>query len=102
MLAYCDTVPFHSLSQIKVMSAKVDSEVQAFTLELEKFGSRWNQLKPRDDIATSSDKEATAQALASLKERRAEFNELVSTATKLRFGWTAIGQWIPSGFCKGS
>lgn len=69
------------------MSAKVDSEIQSFQLELEKFSSRWDQLKPRDDIATSGDKEATTQALASLKERRAEFNELMSTADKLRFGW---------------
>jgi dynein heavy chain 2 len=68
------------------MSSKVDSEIQAFNVELEKFGSRWNQLKPRDDIATSGDNEATAVALASLKERRAEFNELMSTASRLRFG----------------
>lgn len=68
------------------MSSKVDSDIQTFNLELEKFSSRWNQLKPRDDIATSGDKEATALALASLKERRAEFNELMSAANKLRFG----------------
>ncbi len=71
---------------MKVMSSKVESEIQAFNVELEKFSSRWQQLKPRDDIATGGDTEATALALASLKERRAEFNELVSTANKLRLG----------------
>ena len=69
---------------MKVMSSKVESDIQGFNLELEKFASRWHQLKPRDDIATSGDKEATAMALASLKDRRAEFNELLSAANKLR------------------
>lgn len=68
------------------MSSKVDADIQAFNLELDKFASRWDQLKPRDDIATSGDKETTVMALASLKERRAEFNELKSTGSQLRFG----------------
>ena len=66
------------------MSSKVDSDVQAFNVEFEKFSARWHQLKPRDDIATSGDNEATAIALASLKERRAEFNEFLSAANKLK------------------
>ncbi len=70
--------------QIKVMSSKVESEIRSYNLELEKFSSRWDQLKPRDDIAFSGDKESTASALASLKERRAEFNELIMVAEKLR------------------
>ena len=70
--------------QIKVMSSKVESEIHVFNIEMDKFSSRWHQLKPRDDVATGGDKEATASALASLKERRAEFNELVASANRLR------------------
>lgn len=69
---------------MKVMTSKVEADVQAFNLEMEKFASRWHQLKPRDDIAAGGDEEATAAAIASLKERRAEFNEFMSTANKLR------------------
>lgn len=68
------------------MSAKVESEIHVFNAEMDKFSSRWHQLKPRDDVATGGDKEATASALASLKERRAEFNELVAAANRLRCG----------------
>ena len=71
-------------AQMKVMISKVESDIQAFNVELEKFGSRWHQLKPRDDIAMGGDKETTAHALASLKERREEFKEMVAVADKLR------------------
>lgn len=66
------------------MSSKVESEIHVFNVEMDKFSSRWHQLKPRDDVATGGDKEATASALASLKERREEFNELVAAANRLR------------------
>ena len=69
---------------MKVMVSKVDSDVQAFGADLEKFAARWHQLKPGDDIAMGGDKEAIASAVASLRERRAEFNELASTAAKLK------------------
>lgn len=69
---------------MKVMSSKVESDVQAFNVEVDKFASRWHQLKPRDDIAIGGDKEATANAVTSLKERRAEFDELLSAANQLR------------------
>ena len=69
---------------MKVMTSKVEADIQAFNQEMEKFSARWHQLKPRDDIAASGDKEATAAAIASLRERRAEFNEFMETAKKLR------------------
>lgn len=70
---------------MKVMTSKVEADVQAFNMDMEKFSSRWHQLKPRDDIASGGDEEATAAAIASLKERRAEFNEFMSAANKLRY-----------------
>ena len=72
-----------SRTQVKVMCSKVEGEVNSFTQELEKFSSRWHQLKPKDDLL-EGDKMACTNALSSLKERRAEFNELIDTANKLR------------------
>lgn len=70
--------------KMKVMTSKVEADIQAFGQEMDKFASRWHQLKPRDDIAMEGDQEATAAAVASLRERRAEFDEFMSTAKKLR------------------
>ncbi len=69
--------------QVKVMSSKVESEINVFTQELDKFAARWHQLKPHDDLL-SADKQSTLNALTSLKERRAEFNELIKSAERLK------------------
>lgn len=65
------------------MSTKVESEVNVFIQELDKFSARWHQLKPHDDVI-GSDKQAIVNALASLRERGAEFDELVKSANRLR------------------
>ena len=67
------------------MVSKVESEVHGFTLELEKFAARWHQLKPGAELL-EGDRAAAASALVSLKERRAEFNELLKSANQLRWG----------------
>lgn len=69
--------------KVKVMCSKVEAEVNAFTQELDKFSARWHQLKPKDNLL-EADKEAAANALASLKERRAEFDELLQTSKRLQ------------------
>jgi dynein heavy chain 2 len=70
------------MPQVKVMCSKVESEVQAFAQELDKFSARWHQLKPQDNL--NVDKDSAANALASLKERRAKFNEFLQTSKKLQ------------------
>ncbi len=65
------------------MSSKVESEVNVYCQELDKFAARWHQLKPHDDLL-DGDKESTVNALTSLKERRAEFDELVKSADRLK------------------
>ncbi len=65
------------------MSSKVESEVNVYTQELDKFAARWHQLKPRDEMM-DGDKHIAANALASLRERRAEFDELVKSSDRLR------------------
>ena len=64
------------------MKSNVESRVQGFSQELEKFSVRWHQLKPRD-IDLDSSHERCLAAVNSVKERRAEFNELEETMKKL-------------------
>ena len=75
--------PFHP-HQMKVMCSKVEGEVNSYQQELEKFSARWQQLKPQDDLL-EGDREACTTALASLKERRSEFDELLATGDRLKY-----------------
>ena len=65
-----------------VIKKNVESRIKAFQQEMEKFAARWHQLKPSDDLI-EGDKLACSKALQSLKDRRAEFNELLQTADQL-------------------
>lgn len=64
------------------MKSNVESRVQAFQQELEKFSARWHQLKPKD-LDIDSGKQACQQAVTSVKDRKAEFVELEETMNKL-------------------
>ena len=64
------------------MKGNLRSRVASYQQDLEKFSSRWNQLKPQGD-ALDSDKQSPAATLQSLKERRAEFDELNKAASTL-------------------
>lgn len=64
------------------MKSNVESRVNAFQQELEKFGARWHQLKPKD-IDEYNDRQACMAAVTSIKERRAEFSEILETMQKL-------------------
>ena len=66
-----------------VIKKNLESRIKAFQQELEKFAARWHQLKPSDDLV-EGDKLACTKALQSLKDRRAEFNELLQTVDQLR------------------
>ena len=74
---------------MQVMCSRVEGEVHAFVQEVEKFSARWEQLKPKPDLL-DGDRAAYTTALASLKERRSEFDELVKTADKLRLASTHL------------
>lgn len=58
------------------------SRVDGFTTELDRFSARWHQLKPANIDADSDTKTCNA-AVANIKERRIEFNELVQRKEKL-------------------
>ncbi|XP_070553238.1 cytoplasmic dynein 2 heavy chain 1-like isoform X2 [Ptychodera flava] len=69
--------------QVEVMKSNVTSRVQAFEQDLDKFSARWHQLKPSDDLLDSGDKEGCMKAVSSIKEKRAEFDELEKTRASL-------------------
>ncbi|CAI8019648.1 Cytoplasmic dynein 2 heavy chain 1, partial [Geodia barretti] len=69
--------------QMQVMCSRVEGEVHTFVQEVEKFSARWEQLKPKADFL-DGDRATYTSALASLKDRRNEFDELLKTADKLK------------------
>lgn len=69
------------------MKSNVESRVNAFKQNLDKFAARWHQLKPKD-IDMEGDNEACINAVNSIKERRAEFNELEESKEKLMYAYT--------------
>ena len=66
------------------MKSNVESRVNAFKQNLDKFAARWHQLKPKD-IDMEGDNDACLNAVKSIKERRAEFNELEESKEKLMY-----------------
>uniref|UniRef100_H3AMW9 Uncharacterized protein n=1 Tax=Latimeria chalumnae TaxID=7897 RepID=H3AMW9_LATCH len=69
--------------QVEVMKANVESHVKMYIQELEKFKARWDQLKPSDDIVESGNQETLEKCLQTIKEKKAEFDELETTKKKL-------------------
>ncbi|XP_057314672.1 cytoplasmic dynein 2 heavy chain 1-like isoform X2 [Hydractinia symbiolongicarpus] len=70
--------------QMETMKKDLLSRVDGFTTELDRFSARWHQLKPANIDADSDTKTCNA-AVANIKERRIEFNELVQRKEKLVF-----------------
>lgn len=70
-------------SQIAVMKAGVESRIQSFVNDLDKFSQRWNQLKPGDDIVESGDRSKFRAAIEDLKNRKEEFSDLQTRKDKL-------------------
>ena len=64
------------------MKKELLSRVDGFIQELERFSARWNQLKPAN-IDADADKKTCNQAVNNIKERRAEFNDIVQRKEKL-------------------
>ncbi|XP_041438616.1 cytoplasmic dynein 2 heavy chain 1 isoform X2 [Xenopus laevis] len=69
--------------QIEVMKEKVKSRVQIYTQEIEKFKARWDQFKPSDDLIETGEEDTLEKSAQSIKEKKAEFDELEATKKKL-------------------
>uniref|UniRef100_A0A672SRA8 Dynein cytoplasmic 2 heavy chain 1 n=1 Tax=Sinocyclocheilus grahami TaxID=75366 RepID=A0A672SRA8_SINGR len=69
--------------QVEVMKGNVESQVQVYLQDLQKFRARWDQLKPGHDIIESGDHETLQRCVQNIRDRRAEFGELENTRKKL-------------------
>ena len=65
-----------------MMKKDIENRIGNFSQELEKFAARWHQLKP-SNVDVDSDKKKCMEAVESIKERRAEFDEIVKNKEKL-------------------
>ena len=65
------------------MKSNVESRVDAFRIELEKFSARWNHVKPSAETIEGGTKEACTTALLTVKDKKAEFEEVAKTMESL-------------------
>ncbi|XP_041920571.1 cytoplasmic dynein 2 heavy chain 1 [Alosa sapidissima] len=69
--------------QVEVMRSNAESRVQTYLQELQKFRMRWDQLKPGHDVIESGNPEALQKCVQTIKDKKAEFQELELTRKKL-------------------
>ncbi|KAG5445317.1 Cytoplasmic dynein 2 heavy chain 1, variant 2 [Clonorchis sinensis] len=62
--------------QLEVMKSNVEARTKNYVNSLEKFASRWHQLKPGHELLDSGDREACKAAIHLVRERQTEFTEL--------------------------
>ena len=86
-LVYCPRIvisfPSSFSSKVEVMRSNVGSRVNAMRDQVERFAERWSQLKPKDDVM-EGDTSVCAAALATVKDRKAELQQLMTEWEKLR------------------
>ncbi|CAJ0594203.1 unnamed protein product [Cylicocyclus nassatus] len=68
--------------QVEVLKSNVDIRAKTLNDETEKLFARWNQFKPKSD-ALQGDRQALLKAIEFIKEKRAEYDELVVSREKL-------------------
>ncbi|XP_053561557.1 cytoplasmic dynein 2 heavy chain 1 [Bombina bombina] len=69
--------------QVEIMKENVKSRVDVYSMEIEKFKARWDQFKPNDDIIETGQEDMLEKSAQSIKEKKAEFDELEFTKKKL-------------------
>ena len=64
------------------MKSNVESRVKNYEVELDKFSSRWRQLKPGNNTL-DGDRDKCLQAVKTIKEKKEEYDELEKTRLAL-------------------
>lgn len=64
------------------MKTGVEGRVSIFQQDVDKFGSRWEALRPKE--SDLNNREAALKAIATIKERRQEFDAIVEQANTLQ------------------
>ncbi|KAI5098641.1 cytoplasmic dynein 2 heavy chain 1, partial [Silurus meridionalis] len=81
--------------QVEVMRSSVTGRISVYFQELQKFRSRWDQLRPSDDVTDSCDPDVLQRCVERVREKKEEFNELENTRTKLLEDCEHFGLDIP-------
>ena len=68
--------------QVDAIKANLMTQVKNTNGEIDKFKMRWDQLKPKDDTM-QADQSKIVQGIAFIKEKRAEWNEIVEMKSKI-------------------
>merc|ERR1712155_21970 len=68
--------------QVDAIKANLMTQVKNTNGEIDKFKMRWDQLKPKDDTM-QADQSKIVQGIAFIKEKRAEWNEIVEMKLKI-------------------
>lgn len=81
--------------QLGVMKSNVESRLKNYEQDVQKFESRWNQLKP-SDAQLDDDPGAGEQAVRLIKEKKQEFEELEATREALEYAsvYTSDCGWV--------
>ncbi|OWK62944.1 Cytoplasmic dynein 2 heavy chain 1 [Lonchura striata] len=69
--------------QMEVMKGNVLSRINIYLQDLEKFKTRWDQLKPSDDVIETGDQDVLEKSAQMIKEKKKEFDELKTVKEKL-------------------
>ncbi|KAF7666054.1 hypothetical protein LDENG_00118150 [Lucifuga dentata] len=69
--------------QVEVMRTNAAGRIQVYRADLERFKSRWDQLKPKDDVLETGDHAALLACLQTIRDKQQEFQELELVRNKL-------------------
>ncbi|KAI8844037.1 dynein heavy chain and region D6 of dynein motor-domain-containing protein [Chytriomyces cf. hyalinus JEL632] len=79
--------------QVEMLRNAIEGRRQAFTSSMDKFASRWKQLKPKMEHIHETN--YAAKAMACIKERTTEFDELVATKAQIELDCKHFGMQVP-------
>lgn len=57
--------------------------IDVYRADLERFKTRWDQLKPKDDMLETGDHAALLSCLQTIRDKQQEFQELEDVRSKL-------------------
>lgn len=79
--------------QIEVMKGNVKTRVNTYLQELEKFKTRWDQLKPSDDVIETGHHDVLQRSAEIIKEKKIEFDELEDIKEKLVYVYFCMNKY---------
>uniref|UniRef100_A0A5K4FDN9 Cytoplasmic dynein 2 heavy chain 1 n=1 Tax=Schistosoma mansoni TaxID=6183 RepID=A0A5K4FDN9_SCHMA len=78
-----ESFQFMMNEQLEILKSSIINETKVYFNNLERFKSRWNQLKPGKNILDSNNNESCLSAVTIIKEYETEFHELELMHQKL-------------------